>query len=109
MLIRYHSSNNTINREVTLLDASGNTTVPGNFYFAGDGIYHTGTAATYQIIRIIDSGDQYGTGISIGAGGLALFGSGESANTLISNLSLTAGGTETTYISSDGDIKFYPS
>jgi len=105
---RQYKTDNTINREVTLLDASGNTTVPGNFYFAGDGIYHKGTAANQRIIRIIDSGDQYGTGVSIGAGGLAILGSGESANTLISSLSLTAGGTETTYISSDGSIEFFP-
>jgi len=82
--------------------------IEGNVYFGGDGIYHVGTAATQRIIRIIDSGDQYGTGVSIGAGGLALFGGGESANTLISSLSLTAGGTETTYISSDNSIEFYP-
>ena len=82
--------------------------VEGSIYFGGNGIYHVGSAATYQIIRIIDSGDQYGTGVSIGAGGLALLGSGESANTLISSLSLTAGGTETTYISADNSIEFYP-
>lgn len=82
--------------------------IEGNVYFGGDGIYHVGTAATQRIIRIVDSGDQYGTGVSIGAGGLALFGGGESANTLISSLSLTAGGTETTYISSDNNIEFYP-
>jgi len=82
--------------------------IEGNVYFGGDGIYHVGTAATQRIIRIIDSGDQYGTGVSIGAGGLAILGSGESANTLISSLSLTAGGTETTYISSDNSIEFYP-
>lgn len=82
--------------------------IEGNVYFGGDGIYHVGTAATQRIIRIIDSGDQYGTGVSIGAGGLALFGGGESTGTLISSLSLTAAGTETTYISADGSIEFYP-
>ena len=80
----------------------------GSLYMEGSGIYHVGTAATQQIITFIDSGDQYGTGISIGGGGLFVAGSGESAATIRSSLSLTSGGTETTYITSDGNILFYP-
>ena len=90
------------------LYVNGTEYVTGNMYFSGDGIYHIGTAATQRIIRIIDAGDQYGTGVSIGAGGLAIFGSGESTNRMIDNLGYV-GGSEATVISSDGNIWFYPS
>jgi hypothetical protein len=76
----------------------------------GSGIYYVGTKASYRMIRFIDNtGDTYGNGIAIGGGGLAVMGSGESADTLLSSLSLTtSGGTETTYIASDNSILFYP-
>lgn len=76
----------------------------------GAGIYYVGSASTQRMIRFIDNAnDTYGNGISIGGGGLTVLGSGESADTILSNLGLTAaGGTETTYICSDGDINFYP-
>lgn len=76
----------------------------------GAGIYYVGSASTQRMIRFIDNAnDPYGNGISIGGGGLTVLGSGESADTILSNLGLTAaGGTETTYICSDGDINFYP-
>lgn len=75
------------------------------------GIYYKGPQATYQMIRFIDNAtDTYGNGISIGGGGLAVLGSGESTNTILNNLNLTStGGTEATYIGSDGSIVFYPS
>ena len=62
------------------------------------------------MIRFIDNtGDAYGNGISIGGGGLTVLGSGESSDTVLSSLSLTAsGGTENTYIAADGSILFYP-
>ena len=86
-------------------DWNGNITIDKN-----GGIYYKGTKSTYRMIRFIDNtADTYGNGISIGGGGLAVLGSGESADTLLTNLSLTAsGGTETTYITSDGSILFYP-
>ena len=87
------------------VDWNGNITIDKN-----GGIYYKGTKSTYRMIRFIDNtADTYGNGISIGGGGLAVLGSGESADTLLTNLSLTAsGGTETTYITSDGSILFYP-
>lgn len=81
--------------------------VGGNSRFSGDGIYYKGTNATKRMIRWVDGTDEYGNGISIGGGGLTVLGAGESADTMISNLSLT-GGTETAYIGSDGSIIFYP-
>lgn len=86
----------------------------GGLYFrnpATDGIYYAGTKATHRMIRFIDNAsDTYGNGIGIGGGGLVVIGAGESSDTLLSNLSLTSsGGTETTYITSDGSIEFYPS
>ena len=92
----------------------GNSDYPWNNIYIGRangaGIYYKGTQAVFRMIRFIDNtADTYGNGISIGGGGLAVFGSGESADTILSNLSLTAaGGTETTYIGSDGEINFYP-
>jgi hypothetical protein len=60
------------------------------------------------MIRFIDNtADNYGNGISIGGGGLSIFGSGESADTMVSNLGYT-GGSEVTVIASDGSILFYP-
>lgn len=95
------------------LYVNGSTYHNGNIYLGGSNgcdIYYAGTQATYRMIRFIDNtGDTYGNGISIGGGGLTVLGSGESADTILSNLSLTAsGGTETTYIASDGNILFYP-
>ena len=82
--------------------------VEGNIYTKGDGIYYIGTQNTYRMIRWIDNtADVYGNGISIGGGGLAIFGSGESADTMVSNLGYT-GGSEVTVIASDGNIRFFP-
>lgn len=102
------------NSVLTTTGNLGNTTYPFNNLYIGKangaGIYYAGTKNTYRMIRFIDNAsDAYGNGISIGGGGLTVLGSGESADTLLSNLSLTAsGGTETTYIASDGSIMFYP-
>ena len=75
-----------------------------------DGIYYKGTKATKQMIGFVDNtSDVNGNGITIGGDGLVMLGSGESVNTLKTNLSITAGGTEQTYISSDNDITFYAS
>ena len=92
----------------------GTTSYPWNNLYIGKsngaGIYYVGTKSTQRMIRFVDNAsDTYGNGISIGGGGLTVLGSGESADTILSSLSLTAaGGTETTYICSDGDINFYP-
>ena len=102
------------NRTTAIDGDLGTTSYPvKNIYVGkanGAGIYYVGSASTQRMIRFIDNAnDTYGNGISIGGGGLTVLGSGESADTILSNLSLTAaGGTETTYICSDGDINFYP-
>lgn len=91
-------------------DFNGHLYTTGNLYITGNnnGIYYVGSKATYRMIRFIDnSSDIYGNGISIGGGGLAIFGSGESADTMVSNLGYT-GGSEVTVIASDGNIEFYP-
>lgn len=102
------------NRTTAIDGDLGTTSYPvKNIYIGksnGAGIYYVGSASTQRMIRFIDNAnDVYGNGISIGGGGLTVLGSGESADTILSNLGLTAaGGTETTYICSDGDINFYP-
>lgn len=70
-------------------------------------ISYTGTKSTYTMIKFIDNtSDAYGNGISIGGGGVVVVGSGESADTVCSDLGIS-GGDETTYISSDQSIVFY--
>ena len=92
----------------------GSASYPWNNLYIGKangaGIYYVGSQNTYRMIRFVDNtGDIYGNGISIGGGGLVVIGAGESADTILSNLSLTAsGGTETTYIGADSSIDFYP-
>lgn len=103
--------NNTV---ATITGNLGTDAYPWNNIYIGKangaGIYYAGTKAIYRMIRFIDNtSDIYGNGISIGGGGLVVLGAGESADTILSNLSLTAaGGTETTYIGSDDEINFYP-
>ena len=113
----YNSANIPFIFNNTVSTTSGNLgsdSYPWNNLYIGKsngaGIYYAGTKATYRMIRFIDNAsDTYGNGISIGGGGLTMIGSGESCDTLISSLSLgSAGGTETMYIGSDGDINFYP-
>ena len=84
------------------IDSSGHLVIPN------DGIYYQGTKEKYRMIRFIDNtADTYGNGISIGGGGLSIFGSGESADTMVANLGYS-GGSEVTVIASDGSILFYP-
>lgn len=64
-----------------------------------------GSGKTLQMIKFIN-GDANGHGIVIGGGGLAVFGSGESASNIQSNLNL-AGTLEQTYITSDNDIRLF--
>ena len=113
----YNSANIPFIFNNTVATTSGNlgtTSYPWNNLYIGKsngaGIYYVGTKSTQRMIRFVDNtNDTYGNGISIGGGGLTVLGSGESADTILSSLSLTAaGGTETTYICSDGNILFYP-
>ena len=94
------------------LYVNGTSYLTNNLYInavgSNYGIYAVGTKATYRMIRFIDNtGDTYGNGIVIGGGGLTILGSGESGDTLYSNLGYT-GGSEITVIGSDGEIAFYP-
>lgn len=67
--------------------------------------YANGSYTNYPMIKFI-TGDDNGAGIVIGGGGLAVFGSGESASSLVTDASL-AGNTEETHITSDGTIYFH--
>lgn len=67
--------------------------------------YANGDNSDYEMIKFI-TGTADGAGIVIGGGGLAAFGSGESASALVTALS-SAGNDEQTYITSDGNITFY--
>ena len=78
-----------------------------NLTMYGNITYSNSTYTDLEVIKFIN-GNNDGTGIVIGGGGLAVFGSGESASNLVSNLSLTSkGNEEATYITSDGSIDFY--
>ena len=71
------------------------------------GIHYKGTKASYNMIKFVDNTvDTYGNGIVIGGGGLVVMGAGESADNLVSALSLT-GGQEKLYLGSDSEIYFY--
>lgn len=64
-----------------------------------------GSGKTLQMIKFIN-GNADGHGIVIGGGGLAVFGSGESASGTQTELNLS-GATEKTYITSDNEIIFF--
>lgn len=78
----------------------------GELYFrnpATEGIYYTGTKATYRMIRFIDNtSDTYGNGISIGGGGQTIIGGGESANTAAAQVGTS--GSEIMYVCNDGNV-----
>lgn len=67
--------------------------------------YANGSYTNYEMIKFI-TGTNDGAGIVIGGGGLAVFGSGESASNLVTAASL-AGNSEETHITSDGTIYFH--
>jgi hypothetical protein len=67
--------------------------------------YANGSYTDYEMIKFI-TGTNDGAGIVIGGGGLAVFGSGESASNLVTAASL-AGNAEETHITSDGTIYFH--
>ena len=108
----YNSANIPIAFNNTILTTDGNlgnTTFPWNNLYIGKsdgaGIYYTNGTTTTQMIRFL-TGDGGGHGIQIGGGGAALFGSGESAGTVRTGLSL-GGATEQVYITSDNEITFF--
>ena len=104
----YNSNTNTITSQMYLTPEGHLHLSYGNLYIhkANSGIYYQGANSTFRMIRFIE-GDANGQGISIGGGGLTILGSGESADTIIANVT-SAGATETTYIASDNNIQFYP-
>lgn len=72
---------------------------------SGNISYANGSYTNYEMIKFI-TGTGDGAGIVIGGGGLAVFGSGESASNLVSTLGL-AGNTEETHITGDNAIYFH--
>ena len=107
-------------REITTSVASGSTALvtSGAVYskcanylplsggaMTGNISYANGSYNNYEMIKFI-TGDNNGAGIVIGGGGLAVFGSGESASHLVTAASLT-GTAEETHITSDGTIYFH--
>ena len=99
------------NSVLTTTGDLGNTTYPFNNLYLGKGgtrgIYYVGTNSTTRMITFLDGPDQYGNGIMIGAGGLVMVGAGESAETVKTNISPSAG-DEFLCLSADASIKFYP-
>lgn len=70
----------------------------------GNITYANGSYTDYEVIKFV-TGNGDGCGVVIGGGGLAVFGSGESASNYVSAAGHT-GNSETTYITSDGSIYF---
>ena len=87
---------------------SGNLGTSGNLTFRGTSnhIDYNGSQANYSMIRFLDnSGDTYGNGISIGGGGVAIIGGGESAQAM--EATLANGGSEVLYLCNDGNVDIY--
>lgn len=79
---------------------NGNITITGN-------IAYRGTNSTDTMIKFISNTvDQYGNGIAIGGGGPTIIGSGESAEIVMDNITVT-GGQEVMAVCSDTSIDFY--
>lgn len=86
---------------------AGKTTIANDLLLHGNILYANGSYTDLPVIRFV-TGSNDGAGVVIGGGGIAIFGSGESANNLYTNLGTTVNGaTETTYITGDSDIVFY--
>lgn len=93
--------------KLTFQPSTGSLYTAGTISMAGTGISYIGSKSTNEMIHFINNtSDAYGNGIRIGGGGAVIIGAGESAASLESALSI-GGGTETTYITSDGNIEFY--
>lgn len=66
-------------------------------------IGYAGSKGTYSMIRFLDNvNNNYGAGISIGAGGLTIIGAGESASSV--EATITDRNTESLYLSADDAI-----
>ena len=93
------------NRVCTTAGGLGSGSYPWSELYLRDGIYYTGTKATYRMLRFIDNtGDEYGNGISIGGGGATIIGGGESADVAAGQVS---GGSEILYLCNDGDVNIF--
>lgn len=90
---------------IASISGTGYLTLNAGMNLGGNITYNNGSYTDYEMIKFI-TGNANGAGIVIGGGGLVVVGSGESASALVTSASL-AGGTETTYITSDGNIEFY--
>jgi hypothetical protein len=88
-------------------NSSAPTLFGGNIMFEnGNAIQAYDGTTTKNAIKIFGMNSN-GAGILIGAGGATVVGSGESADTLLAGLTLNYS-TESTYITADQDIFFYP-
>lgn len=99
----------TAQPSITSLTTSGAVTVGGGLNVKGTStlngpISYQGKNATYEMIKWIDSSDNYGNGMRIGGGGATIIGGGESAS-----LPSVGGGDEVLYLMNDGGIDFYSS
>lgn len=94
---------------LTVGDTNYSLIVNGKTCLSNNIAYANGASTNYDIIKFI-AGTNDGAGIVIGGGGLAIFGSGESASNVQSkggsSGAAISGGTEQTYITSDGGIDF---
>ena len=74
-------------------------------------IWFNGEDDSKMMVEFLDSGDNYGHGISIGGGGLTIIGGGESAYNVVSYFTngrtVNAGGNENMIVANDGVIDFY--
>ena len=89
-----------LNNEGGLVSFGAGVSLGGNI------TYKNGSYTDLDVIKFI-TGTNDGCGVVIGGGGLAVFGSGESASRLVSDDTTLLGNTETTYITSDNNIYFY--
>lgn len=91
-------------------DASGNVITSTYLPLSGGAmtgnIKYKGSKRTGDVIKFIDNTeDSWGTGISIGAGGLTIIGGGESSDVVAEQQ--TSGGDEKMIIANDDAIDFY--
>jgi hypothetical protein len=98
-------SNGTTASTLYLNNEGGLVSFGGGISLQGNITYKNGSYTDLDVIKFI-TGNNDGCGVVIGGGGVAVFGSGESASRLVSDAGL-AGNTETTYITSDNNIYFY--
>lgn len=92
---------------VASISGAGYLTLNAGMNLGGNITYNNGSYTDREVIKFI-TGTNDGTGVVIGGGGLAIFGSGESASTMQSSGGTSGaalgGSTEYTYITSDHGI-----